>query len=405
MNIFADYYQKDLERFFKQIVPRGYSSTRIGEEKANGKSDYLLLQNSLAYSEDVQNSVGKLKKYCKPRSRIVVVGYSFLWKPILDLATFFGLRKKDPREPNWLSQQDINNIFQLEGCEEVKRGRRLLLPIPLGSFSPLINNFIGQLPLINKLCLVTYQIFRLKPQPKHYSVSIIIPARNEAGNIKKLLKEIPNLGKKTEVIFIEGHSTDNTYAVIQKEIMNAKKFKTLLCKQKNKGKADAVRLGFQKAKNDILIILDADLTVPPSDLIKFYRALSENHCDFANGSRLIYPVPKQAMRSLNYLGNKLFSLTFTFLLGQKIKDTLCGTKVLFRKDYLEIEKNRKTFGELDPFGDFDLLFGATKLNLKIIEVPVRYRERKYGKSNINRIIHGWLLLKMVAVAAKKIKFI
>jgi glycosyltransferase involved in cell wall biosynthesis len=175
-------------------------------------------------------------------------------------------------------------------------------------------------------------------------------------------------------------------------------------KQTGKGKGNAVREAFEKSTGDILMILDADLTTPPEDMPKFYDAICSKRGEFINGCRLVYPMERQAMRFLNLLANKFFGLFFTYLLGQKVKDTLCGTKVVLKSDYNKIKNNRKYFGEFDPFGDFDLLFGAAKLNLKIAEIPVRYKEREYGSTQISRFSHGWLLIKMSLFAAKKIKF-
>lgn len=408
INIFSKYYHQYLKTFFKQIVPRGSRVLLIKEngKVKKGKCDYILLKNSFAYANDVQDLIKRLGKNCHPNTKIVVIYYNFLWKPILNLATFLGLRKKDLKEPSWFSMHDVYNLFTIEGFDEISRSKKILLPINLGILSKIINQYISQLPLINNFCLVTCQIFRKIPDKKCYSTSIIVPAKNEKGNIKRIINEISIVGKRTEIIFIEGHSKDNTYQTIKSEIARNKRknLRMYLYKQGGEGKADAVRLGFKKAENDILMILDADLSVSPKDLHKFYKALSEGYCEFANGSRLVYPMQKQAMRNLNYLGNKLFSWAFSYLLDQPIKDTLCGTKALFKKDYLTIEKNRKFFGDFDPFGDFDLLFGASKANLKIVEIPVRYSERTYGKTNISRFAHGWLLLKMTLIAAKKIKF-
>lgn len=403
---FAEYYHQDLDFFFDHIVPKGKSAAKVVDNGITGKYDYILLPNSLAYAPDVQKFITGLKSNCYLTSRVVVAYYSFLWKPILDLASVIGLRKKDIKEPNWLTPDDIANFFMLSGFDEVSRGKRFLFPVKVRFVSDFINRSIAQLPFFNTLCLTTYQVFRLIPSPREYSVSIVIPARNEEGNIQGILEKIPKLGTDTEVIFVEGHSKDNTYLAIKEEIAQSKdRRRAYLFKQKGKGKGDAVRLGFTKAKNEILIILDADLAVDPMELSKFYRALCDGYAEFANGSRLVYPLEKQAMRTLNYLGNALFGKAFTFLLGQRIKDTLCGTKSLFRRDYINISKNRSYFGNFDPFGDFDLLFGAAKLNLKILEVPVRYKARTYGETNISRFRHGWLLLKMTIVAAKKIKFI
>jgi len=409
MNIFSKYYHRDLENFFSQITPNGYLIKIINSQNEIivGQYDYIILTNTLSYVEDIQIYVQTLKEHCKENAKIVVINFNFLWKPFLDFATKIGLREKTKNEPNWLWFSDLQNIFSLEGYQEVKTGRRFLFPVPLGNVSDFINKYLAHLPLLNSLCLTTYQIYRSSPRHINKSVSIIIPARNEEGNIKNVLKKIPSFGgSQVEVIFIEGHSKDNTLKAIKSEIKsNRTDIRARVYKQGGVGKGDAVRLGFQKAKNDILMILDADLTVNPDDLPKFYNALVGGHCDLANGSRLVYPMEQEAMRTLNYIGNKIFSVLFTFLLGQKIKDTLCGTKALLRKDYIKIAKNRKYFGNFDPFGDFDLLFGACRLNLKIVDIPVRYRERRYGATNISRFSHGLLLLKMTFFAAKKIKFI
>ncbi len=238
------------------------------------------------------------------------------------------------------------------------------------------------------------------------SISIVVPARNEKGTIEQIARELPSLGSFTEVIFIEGNSTDDTWMEVQRVAKLNLPGKKLSCaQQEGKGKGDAVRLGFEMATGDILTIYDADMTVPAADMAKFYRAIVENRGDFINGSRLVYPLEKESMRLLNFFGNKFFSLMFSWILGQPLKDTLCGTKVIWRTDYESVKKGRAFFGDFDPFGDFDLLFGAAKLNLKIIDLPIRYGERVYGQTNISRWSHGWLLLQMTIFAARKIKFI
>jgi glycosyltransferase involved in cell wall biosynthesis len=273
----------------------------------------------------------------------------------------------------------------------------------------LINKYLSQLPLLRKFCVVRFIVARPRVQATHtqrYSVSVVIPARNERGNIEQAVQRIPKMGRRTEIIFVEGSSNDGTLDEI-KRVANVYKKKRNIkyCVQSGTGKANAVRDGFSRATGDILMILDADLTVAPEDLPKFYTALVTNRGEFVNGSRLVYPMEKQAMRFLNLLGNKFFSTMFTYLLDQKFKDTLCGTKVLFKSDYKRLAANRSYFGEFDPFGDFDLIFGAAKQNLKIVEMPIRYAERTYGDTNIHRWRHGLLLLKMVGVAARRLKFV
>jgi len=259
------------------------------------------------------------------------------------------------------------------------------------------------------MAMTNFIVARLKPKKrttkKKPSVSIIVPARNEAGNIVSIFKRVPQEFKDPELIFVEGHSTDDTLDEIKKQMKAFPNIRSSLYIQEGKGKGDAVRLGFSQATGDILMILDADLTMPPENLPRFYDALNDNVGDFINGVRLVYPMEKDAMKFFNLIGNKFFSMVFTYFLGQPIKDTLCGTKILRRKDYDEIAANRSYFGDFDPFGDFDLLFGAAKLNLKIVDMPIRYTERVYGETNIQRWKHGWLLLRMVAFAATRLKFI
>lgn len=403
----SKYYASDLKSFFNSVVPKGSSFFYVKDLLPSRKYDYLLFSNTLAYTNDVQNTIENLASNCHENTRVVVVYFNFLWRPLLRLAVHLGLHKKPTREPNWLTPNDFENIFKLGGFEQIKNGKRFIFPLDLGIISVTINRYLAHIPIINTLCLTSYQIFSPLKKKSDYSVSIIVPARNEQGNIDNILKNIPQIGKKTEVIFVEGHSNDNTYEKISQGIKELEiKINTWhLYKQKGIGKADAVKLGLSKAKNDIIMILDADLTVNPKDLIKFYKALSSGICDFANGSRLVYPVEKQAMLTLNYLGNYLFSRIFSHLIGQNIKDTLCGTKAFFRKDYQNINKLRKFFGNFDPFGDFFLLFGASKLNLLILDIPVRYKKRVYGQTNIKRFSHGWLLFKMTLFAARKIKYI
>lgn len=374
----------------------------------NGKFDYIILSDLVGILDDIQQSFDSLHKISNNDTRIIVSFYNYFWEPFLLLAEKIGLKTPQPLQ-SWLSSKDIKNLLELSGFEVIKASSVLLIPIYIPFISHVANKYLARLPLIRKLCFINYLVARKQPMfdsNKEYSVSIVLPARNEAGNIERAVKEIPDLGKKTQLIFVEDHSKDNTREVIADVIKNYKgKKEILFLIQKNEyGKVHAVRRGLEKATGDIVIIFDSDLSNDPSDLPKFYRTLRDNKAEFVQGSRLVYPMEKQAMRVLNVLGNKFFSMAFTFLLDQQIKDTLCGTKGMFKHNYNEIVKNRAYFGDFDPFGDFDLIFGSSKLNLKILEIPIRYKARSYGKSNISRFKHGWLLFKMTIIAAKKIKF-
>ena len=368
-----------------------------------GTFDYIIMSDLVGHLEDIQKTFENLKAYCSTHTRIIVSYYNFLWEPVLKLAERFNL-KTPTNTGNWLSPEDIENLLFLSGFGTIKEERRLIFPKKI-PFLHKIVDFVGSLPLINRLCLSNYIVARPldeKPVPEK-SVSVIIPCKNERGNIENAVKRLRDLGSHTEIIFIDGHSTDGTPDEI-KRIMGLFPDRDIkFLHQEGKGKGDAVRKAFEQAQADILMILDADLTVPPEELPKFYNALTSGKGEFINGSRLVYPMEEEAMRFLNMLGNKFFSLAFSWLLSQRIKDTLCGTKVLSRENYTAIAANRHYFGDFDPFGDFDLLFGASKLNLRIVEIPVRYRARQYGETQISRFKHGLLLMKMCFFAVRKMK--
>jgi ubiquinone/menaquinone biosynthesis C-methylase UbiE len=368
-----------------------------------GKFDVIILSDLINELWDVQSVFEQIKPLCTSRTRIVINFYSRFWEIPLQLTQLLNLATPTLSQ-NWLTVQDVTNMLNLAGFETVRSWQEVLWPLPLGGF---FNKFLVRFWPFSAFALVNFLVAR--PQPvesgEKPAVSVIVPARNEAGNIKAIFERLPGMGRETELVFVEGHSRDDTYATIEKEIAAHPSTSSLLLRQAGVGKADAVRLGFERASGAILMILDADLTVPPEDLPRFYEALVSGKGEFINGVRLVYPMEEQAMRSLNLLGNKFFSLAFSWLLGQPIKDTLCGTKVLWKKDYEVIAANRSYFGDFDPFGDFDLIFGAARQNLKTVDLPIRYRERKYGTTNISRWKHGLLLMRMVAFAARRIKFV
>jgi glycosyltransferase involved in cell wall biosynthesis len=325
---------------------------------------------------------------------------------------------------NWLSASDFQGLFDMAGLEVVRFDDRLMLPLPIPGLDVALNRYLVKLPILNLGSLYRIYVLRkrrataargllraagpadITPAGRSPRVTVVVPARNEAGNIEQAVTRTPVMGGGTELVFVEGGSTDGTWERIQQVMAGYTGPLTLAAyKQTGKGKGDAVRLGFAKATGDLLMILDADLTVPPEDLPVFYEAAVDGYADYLQGTRLVYPMEAGAMRFFNKLGNIAFSRLFTHLLQQPIKDTLCGTKVLWRRDYERIAANRHVFGDFDPFGDFDLIFGAARLNLKLGEIPVRYRDRVYGETNIQRWKHGWLLLKMSALAARKLRYV
>jgi SAM-dependent methyltransferase len=372
----------------------------------SGIFDAIIISNTLNDLWDVQTVFEQLTRFCHPGTRLIIDYYSHLWGLPLQVAQALGWA--NPTLPqNWLTSADVANLLYLGGFEVIRSWQEMLWPIPLPVLAGFFNRFLVRFWPFRHLALDNITVARpLKLlRENNPTVSVVIPARNEAGNIPALFERMPRMGSETELLFVEGHSLDDTYAVIEGEIRKNPEWKAQLFRQNGIGKSDAVRMGFSKASGDILMILDSDLTVPPEDLPRFFQALCSGRGELINGVRLVYPMEHQAMRALNFLGNKFFSMAFTWLLGQSIKDTLCGTKALWRSDYELIAANRSYFGDFDPFGDFDLIFGSAKLNRKILDLPIRYRERQYGRTNIDAWKHGWLLLRMVIVAARAIKFI
>jgi len=366
--------------------------------------DAIIIPDTIGSLDDCLVTLQDLHRFCKPETRLIVSYYTRLWDPIMALYAKFSLSQRYVRR-NWLTSQDIANLLQLADFDVIKREWRMLVPFRLFGLGRLINRFIATLPLIRKFGLRNYVVAR--PRPKTLgetpSVSVVIPCRNERGNIEAAVQRLPRFCPNIEIVFVEGHSSDGTWEEVQRVQRAYPQYNIKAVQQSGKGKGDAVRTGFAQATGDVLMILDADLTMPPEDLPKYYEALVRGKGEFINGSRLVYPMEDEAMQLLNRIANFIFARLFSFLLGQRYTDTLCGTKVLRRHDYDEIARNRSYFGDFDPFGDFDLIFGAARLNLKTAEVPIRYAAREYGQTNISRFRHGLLLARMVIFAFMKLR--
>jgi len=374
--------------------------------------DYILLSNTVSYIHNLQRALKNLHEASQPSTRLILTFHNPAWEPILKLATALGQRMPIS-SLNWLSYEDLQNLLHLAGFEVVSHQKRMLLPKHIPLLSWLCNRVLAPLPLLNQLCLTEAIVARPRPtdadarrNPRQMTCSVIVPARNEAGNIESCVTRMPRMGRHTEIIFVEGHSSDNTWDEIQRvQAQYGHQWDIKICQQTGKGKGDAVRQGFAMATGDVLMILDSDLTVRPEDLVYFFEAIASGHCEMANGCRLVYPVSAEAMPWLNRMANRFFAWLLSFLINAKIKDSLCGTKAMSRENYQKLADNRSYFGDFDPFGDFDLLFGAAKLNLQITDIPVRYVPRVYGSSNIQHFKEGLVLLKMCLYAAKKLKFI
>ena len=368
--------------------------------------DYVICSDLANDLWDVQKTLECIGRHCHAGTRLILNAYNRLWEPPRRLAEALGIAKRQLVQ-NWLAPEDLVNLLYLSDFEVIRTSQEILWPFRTPLLDVIANRLLVKVLPFRWFGLANFIVARPKPKPVKAEpvVSVIVPARNEEGNIPHIFERIPDMGAGTELILVEGHSRDDTHGAIVREKLRRPDMNVQILRQQGKGKGDAVRAGFQAATGEVLMILDADLTVPPEDLPRFYEAWRSGKAEFVNGVRLVYPMRARAMSFLNHAGNKFFSLAFSWMLGQSIKDTLCGTKVLSKRNYETIAANRAYFGEIDPFGDFDLIFGAAKYNLKMVDVPVRYRERTYGETNIQRWKHGWLLLRMLLKAVFKIKFI
>jgi SAM-dependent methyltransferase len=370
-----------------------------------GPFDYIIMSDTIGMLEDIETALRLLHPLCHDDTRIVIAYYNHLWEPLLRAAQGFGLKMPQP-PTNYLATTDFLNILDLSDFEPIKRDYRQLLPRALFGLGTLVNRFIAPLPLVRRLCLRNYIVARSMRvnRPEALSVSIVIPCRNERGNIETAIRRLPPFGKAQEIVYIEGNSSDGTYEeCLRVKDAYAATHDIKVLQQDGKGKGDAVRKAFAHATGDVLMILDADLTMPPEVLPKFYQAIVNGKAEMINGTRLVYPMDDAAMRTLNFIANRFFARVFSYLVNQRFTDTLCGTKAMTRRHYEAIARGRAYFGDFDPFGDFDLIFGAAKQNLKIIEVPVHYGARVYGETQISRFRDGWLLLRMVGFAFMKLK--
>lgn len=366
--------------------------------------DYIILSCHTMCIEDIHHFFILLQRVCHAGTRIVIDTYSYLWEPFLWMAQKMGLRRPTVFK-NWVSRDDLANFLYTTNFQVVTTGRFTLLPIYIPLLSTLFNTVFVHIPLIRCLSLNEWIVARphmLSIHTTHNStISVIIPCKNERGTIETIVQQFPKLGGSTELIFIDGHSHDGTFEEMER-VQKLYPEKNISCYvQDGRGKGDAVRKGFDKARGEIVVIHDGDNTVLPEELPKFVQTLISGRGEFINGSRLVYDI--EAMRFLNVLANYFFTIVLSWILNQRVKDTLCGTKMLWRSDYQRIATNRAFFGEFDPFGDFDLLFGAAKLNLKIIDVPVHYKHRQYGKPQVNHFVHGWILLYMSLIGIRKFK--
>ncbi len=373
--------------------------------KLEERFDFILFSD-ISDTTDVQQALERLHPLCERHTRLLIYTYNPLWEPLAKLAEKLGLRMPT-EEASWFSEQDIEGLLTLSGFESLHTYRILLIPKWIPLLSTLANRFFARLPLLRSLCLIKLVVARPLEPPRpagEVSVSIIVPCKNERGNVEPAVRRIPDLGRHTEILFCDDKSTDGTAAAVREMQRRFPQRDIRLVDGPGICKAENVWTGFDAARGDVLMILDADLTVMPEELPYFFRALIEGKGELINGSRLIYPAPELAMRYTNMLGNRFFSTVFSYLLEQPIKDTLCGTKVLWRSDWQRLRPLLHSWGVEDRWGDYELLFGAAKLNLRIVDLPVHYQERLYGTTKmVNVFRNGLRMLGICWAAMLKLK--
>lgn len=370
--------------------------------RAGEKFDYIVLSDVAPFGHDLQALFESAAAHAHRRTRVVMNTFSNAWRPVLFVLNTLGVRAHHPIR-NWVGPKDLENVLALAGLEVVSRRQEILAPVRAGALSDAANALLARLPLFRSLAASYWVVARPSPEAVESArVSVIVPCRNEAGSIDEIVERIPDMGSATEIIFAEGGSTDDTRARIEAAIERRADRTIRLVVQTGKGKANAVHEAFAAAEHDILMILDGDLTVAPEDLPKFYDGLASGRGDMLVGARLVYGMEPGAMRFLNLLGNKFFAWLMSFVLGQYVRDSLCGTKVLWREDYERMRARRHEFPQEDPFADFELLLGASLLGLRIVSIPVRYRARTYGEPQISRFSDGGMLFRLAASGYRRI---
>lgn len=362
--------------------------------------DYILF-DQISDTVDVQLALEAISRHCEPRTRLVLYSYNPLWRPFISLAEWLNIKVPSLNE-NWLSEYDLKNLLMLTGFQHLHTYHAILTPVPIALIGDILNRVAPAIPVMNRLCLVRIMVARIEPEPRlpeDVSVSVIVPCKNEVDNIELAVQRIPDMGNHTEIIFCDDKSTDGTAdeVVRMQQLYPDRDIK--LEHGPGISKSYNVWTGFEAAKGDILMILDADLAVMPEELPMFFTVIVSGKAELANGTRLIYPMPRASMKFFNMIGNAVFATLFSYLLNQPISDTLCGTKVIWREDWERMKQYLHTWGVEDRWGDYEILFGGARLHLKIVDVPVHYQERIYGASKMVKVVRNGLIMLRMCLAA------
>jgi len=395
-----EYLQEALAKYPSPVHP-------LDAAEASEQSALLIYDTEFNSRTDLDRLLREAFHQVNRRGRLLLVLYNPYYRFLYQIANLLGLRKGTIPK-NFMTRSNLDSLAKAAGFEIVQMSNPEFIPLRMFGLGDLINRFLKVLPVLNNLSWITLVYLRpVKPEKENPSISIIVPARNEEGNIRRIVDSIPSFCEDIEVIFVEGNSTDNTWLRIQeivKEPSVQSRFRAISClQQPGKGKADAVRVGFAKATGDLLTVLDADLTMPAEDLPRFYDAYVKGRADFINGNRLLYPMESDAMRFINLLGNIFFAKLLSLILDLRINDSLCGTKLFSRLDYERMTAWNHDFGKFDPFGDYEMLFPASALKLGTIDIPIVYKARTYGDTNISRFRDSLKLMRMCMIGFFRMK--
>jgi hypothetical protein len=360
--------------------------------------DYLFLDGSLGKTNDICDLLKKIRRLCHPSTRLIIYQHNHLWQGILTLAERLALKRNEGIH-NWLSVGDVTMYLSGAAFDVTRIFRHTMMPLSLFGIGSLINGFFDLFPFFDMFKLDQFIIARPLPILSEkadipQSVTICLTVRNERGNIEPIVKKLPLLCDRQEILFVEGHSTDGTREEIERVIATNPEKNIRVIGQPGKGQGDAIRVGFKEAQGEVIILYEGDGTSDPRDLYYVWEAMQSKRFEFIEGSRLVYPFHTKAMPWTNKIGNMIFAKWFSFFLGQRVTDVLSGIKAILKKDYELLYTQWGFLGVPDPFGDFELLYGAARMGLKFGEIPIHYYPRPYGTPKTRVLFHGLRLLAM-----------
>lgn len=361
------------------------------EELKNLNFELIILSDVIEVYDDLHVLFESINELLTENGVLLITSINTKWKIPLKLLEILNLKEKT-KQFSHIHNKKFENIAAGVGFELISSKTRQFLPFKLFKIGNIFNKILEIIFFNFRLGIKSYILFRKNNKFfNQMTKSIIIPAKNEEGNLKKLVDRIPKT-LNTELIFSIGESKDKTLEIALEIQQNNKDFNIKVFEQSKNGKANAVWEAVEKSNGEIIAILDSDISVDPEELVNFYEIIENNYADFVNGTRLIYEMEKGSMRFINRFGNRMFQYLIGKIINEPITDSLCGTKV-FKKSLLKnIFWWQKTYKLNDPFGDFDLLFSASYSGAKILEYPIHYRARTYGNTQISRFRDGYKLI-------------